>query len=298
MITKSITSTASKAGTTALALCLMAANTAAFARCASREEMTALRVAALRQQLMVAALTCHEASSFNRFVTSYRDEFLVSDRALLRFFARENGSRADDAYNSYKTKMANDSSLRSLSDPWFCGRAKSAFSAALTRNPPLAELVADQSRPIETGFSSCLADDSTVVGTPVSAPVLPSRHRYMLEGTPASSDSTAAGLSSVPEREASVDAKPIVSPPAATANGPAAAPPVNVAGPAQDGDQANAAPEGSYRDAYNAASAPYAYAPPPRAYNAYARWWYAGQRPMQQVQGQDGRWYLVPSDGR
>ncbi len=295
---KSISKPAAKAGTAALALCLLTGNTAALARCASPEEMTALKVAALRQQLMVAALTCHQASSFNRFVTSYQDEFLVSDRALMRFFARQDGSSADDAYNSYKTKMANDSSLRSLSDPWFCGRAKSAFSVALTRNPSLAELVADRSPPIETGFSSCMADDSTAEGTPANAPVLPSRHRYTLEGTPASSDSTAGALSLAPQRDASLAVAPVASPPALP-------PAVPNSSPAPDSAPAYAPQPGSYRDAdngpyaYNAPyAAPYAYTPPPNTYSAYSNWWYSGQRPMQQVQGPDGRWYLVPSDGR
>jgi hypothetical protein len=75
---KSIKTTAMKTGTAALALCLAAGN-AAMARCASPEEMTALKVAAMRQQLMVAGLTCHQASSFNRFVSSSPTKTSQSD---------------------------------------------------------------------------------------------------------------------------------------------------------------------------------------------------------------------------
>jgi len=290
--------TAMKTGTTALALCLVAGN-AAMARCASPEEMTALKVAALRQQLMVAALTCHQASSFNRFVTSYQEEFVSSDHALMRFFAHESGARADDAYNAYKTKMANDSSLRSLSDPWFCGRAHSAFSAALTRNLPLAQLVVDQNQP--TGFSSCMADNSGVAPS-VNGPNLPSRHRYMLEGTPVNADAAPPA----PQREASLDTKPAAAAPAIPIMQPAATPPVAApAVPASDTTPGPAPTDGRYRDADNGPyaygpeySTPNVYQPPPSAYGDYSRWWYAGQSPMQQVQGPDGRWYLVPPGGR
>jgi hypothetical protein len=291
--TRSIMTTAAKTGTTALALCLVAGN-AAMARCASPEEMTALKVAALRQQLMVAALTCHQASSFNRFVTSYREEFVTSDHALLRFFARESGSRADDAYNAYKTKMANDSSISSYNDPSFCGRAHMAFTAALTRNLPLAQLVADETQP--TGFQSCMADNADTEGLSANAPSLPSRHRYMLDGAP---------VSAAPQREASLDAKPVaaaipISPPVTSAP---PAPPVNNVMPASDSDPGPAPTDRRYRDADNG---PYAYSPyysqanvyQPPAYGDYSRWWYAAQRPMQQVQGPDGRWYLIPADGR
>src|SRR3974390_623446 len=149
-----------KAGTTMLALCLGATSVAAGTHCASHEEMTALKVAALRQELMVAGLTCHQASSFNRFVTSYQSELLASDHALMRFFVRQNSARADDAYNSYKTRMANDFSMRSIKDPWFCENARSSLEAALDHNLSLTELVADGARPIHTGYSSCTADDT------------------------------------------------------------------------------------------------------------------------------------------
>src|SRR5579862_7052881 len=171
-------------GTTALALCLLAGNSWAAPQCASPQEMIALRVAAMRQQLMVAALTCHQAGSFNRFVTTYEQELQVSDHELMRFFVRQDSARADDAYNAYKTKMANDSSLRSLNDPWFCGTARASLREALDRNPPLAELVSEDARPIRTGFANCMAD-----GTDQGAPNAPSRHRYLLDNTPTDSNS-------------------------------------------------------------------------------------------------------------
>jgi hypothetical protein len=281
---KKISNMASKAGTTAIALCLIAGNAAAARRCASPEELTALKASALRQQLMVAALTCHEAGSFNRFVTTYHEKFVASDHALMHFFVRQSGGRADDAYNAYKTRMANDSSMRSLNDPRFCGRARETFSAALNRDVPLADLVSDNNRPIETGFAGCMADDAMPeAGPAANTPNLPSRHRYTLDGTAVNANANSADAPLAPQREASLEPK---SPPQAA-----------IATPSEDAGPAVAAPDGDERDADNGpytSNGPYegaySYQPP-----AYSGWWYGAQQPMQQVQGPDGRWYLVPA---
>lgn len=303
-----------KAGTTTLALCLAATSVAAGTRCASHEELTALKVAALRQELMVAGLTCHEASSFNRFVTSYQNELLASDHALMRFFVRQSHARADDAYNSYKTRLANDFSMRSIKDPWFCENAHASLEAALYRNLSLTELVSDGARPIHTGYSSCTADDADYTVAP-AAPNFPSRHAGMADTVTPSTDlaSGSAPLSPVPERQASAETKPIA--PAAIV--PATAPPPAAASaqpapgndtaqdestaddtpPASDEREADNGPYNDPAPAY-AYSQPYAYAQPYSYYRANPYGWYAAPRPMTQVQGPDGRWYLVPAYGR
>ena len=272
---------ASKAGTTAIALCLASTNVMA-ARCASPEEMTALKVAALRQQLMVAALTCHEAPYFNRFVTAYQSELQNSDHALMRFFVRHEHGRADDAYNAYKTRMANDSSMRSIKDPWFCGQAREALIAAVDRNLPLAELVADRARPIATGFETCTADNDYA---PAAAPAFPSRHSDVTESaTVVPNPAPAAPAALPPERQASLDQQPA----AAVLPAPSATEQVAATQDTDDGDN----------DANGYAQAN-AYPIPNYAYGPYQpRWWYGAPQPMQQVQGPDGRWYLVPAGGR
>ena len=141
-----------KTGAAALALSFFASN-AAVAMCAQPQEMAALRAAALRQELMVAALTCHEVDDFNRFVTMYRAEYQTSDRDLQKFFDREGSG--DAGYNAYKTKEANDSSLQSMHDPEFCGRSLAAFDVALHRGLPLAELATAEASIVHTGFEGC-----------------------------------------------------------------------------------------------------------------------------------------------
>ena len=80
-----------KTGFAALTLCWLTGNAMAAARCVEPQDMTALQIAALQQQLMVAALTCHDVDDYNRFVISHQPELQASDRELLRFFIRQDG---------------------------------------------------------------------------------------------------------------------------------------------------------------------------------------------------------------
>lgn len=182
-------SIASKMGAGALALSMMSGNLAVAGSCASPAEMTALRVAALRQQLMVAALSCHRADSFNQFVISNRVALDDSDHALMGFFVRQSAQNGADGYNAYKTRLANDSSLRSLNDPQFCSSAEFAFDLALNRNLSLAELVSQQALPIETGFAGCRANAPTMVAD--ITPRVPARHEDMVDNAPAESAANA-----------------------------------------------------------------------------------------------------------
>src|SRR4051794_21339419 len=97
-------------GSALLALCV-AENAYAGDQCVRRNERMALKVAALQQQLMVAALSCHAIPLYNRFVISYRRDLQRSDNALKGFFIRH-GSVAD--YHAFKTRLANNSSLSSI----------------------------------------------------------------------------------------------------------------------------------------------------------------------------------------
>ena len=71
----------------AFVLSLLAGNAWAAGSCVRPQDVTALRTAALQQQLMVAALTCHDVAAYNRFVISHQGALQVSDKALMDFFA-------------------------------------------------------------------------------------------------------------------------------------------------------------------------------------------------------------------
>lgn len=171
-----------KTGVAALTVCWLAGNAMAATRCVEPQDLTALQIAALQQQLMVAALTCHDVAAYNGFVISHRPELQASDRALLRFF--RNAQKGDDGYNAYKTKLANDSSLRSVRDGRFCPNADAAFSDARAFKGSLAELVAQQPSRVATGYAPCMAQAregvqlaEAVSRPPVRRAIAPPRER-------------------------------------------------------------------------------------------------------------------------
>lgn len=126
------------AGGVALAV-MVATGTGALAapRCARPAEVTAIQVAAVQQQLMVAALTCHDVTSFNAFQTEYSKELRRSDWKLHRMFRRIFGSRGTSQYHAFKTRLANTSSMRSIRDnAAYCKEAQMVFAAALVPDKP------------------------------------------------------------------------------------------------------------------------------------------------------------------
>ena len=177
-----------KAGVAALALCMLTGNAWAGASCARPREMTALRIAALQQRLMVAALACHDAADYNRFVVSHQRELQESDRALKSFFLRQDAQNGADDYSAYKTGLANDSSLRSVRDPRFCRGAKAAFGDEFQRKTSLAELVSQRASLIKTGYESCTPDAQENTMMADATPGLPARHQAFPDTEPSDLD--------------------------------------------------------------------------------------------------------------
>ncbi len=131
----------------ALAGLLVASGTtgAWAAGCATAKDVSALETAALQQELMVAAFSCHAIEQYNGFVLAHRPELMDADARLKAYFVRTSGG--DAGYHTYKTELANASSLRSLHDAdSFCADANDDFetasdgplSAALDAHPWLA----------------------------------------------------------------------------------------------------------------------------------------------------------------
>ena len=149
-----------KSGATALMLCAMAGNVwaaSASAGCAQPEDMTAIKAAAVQQKLMVAALSCNAVQLYNKFVVTYQKDLQASDRALQNFFRRLNGSTGTADYHSFKTRLANTSSIQSIGDiTGYCASAQQAFEAALnSAKINLAVFVSRQSTSADDAFSPC-----------------------------------------------------------------------------------------------------------------------------------------------
>ena len=129
--------------TASAAIALMAlANPALAAGCATPGEAVALRTAVIQQELMVAALQCHEAAAYNRFVMSYRGELQASDATLKAFFVRRGGEHGEAGYDTFKTKSANLSALEQARNAGaFCADAHALFSSAFANQGSLMSFV-------------------------------------------------------------------------------------------------------------------------------------------------------------
>ena len=74
---------------------------------------------------MVAALTCNQIEHFNAFQTSYGKELRRSDASLEHMFRRLYAGRGEAEYHAFKTRLANNSSIRSIHDnPSYCHDAR------------------------------------------------------------------------------------------------------------------------------------------------------------------------------
>jgi hypothetical protein len=137
--------------------------------CARASDLTALQVAAVQQQLMVAAFACNDVSLYNQFVLTYRDELQSSDLALQAFFVRMDDTGGMAEYHTFKTKMANVYSLRSNADKnGYCRNARASFDTALNgekRN--LASFALAQPIAINEPYTNCgpsIAGAATIAG--------------------------------------------------------------------------------------------------------------------------------------
>jgi hypothetical protein len=150
-----------KTSAAALMLTSMLANVCAAseraAGCANPVDMYAVRAAAIQQNLMVAALSCHAVPEYNQFVIRYRAGLQASDHQLESFFRRLYGQSGTAQYHSFKTRLANASSLESINRGLtYCADAQAMFDLALSRGrKSLTAFLSVQPSQAENSFSPC-----------------------------------------------------------------------------------------------------------------------------------------------
>jgi hypothetical protein len=159
-----------KSSTAALMLICMTGNvwaaTANSVGCANPEDMFAVRAAAVQQRLMVAAFTCHAADRYNNFVTSHQKDLQASDLALQNFFLRLNAKTGIADYHSFKTRLANTSSIQSYRDTNYCAEAQTTFDAASDKRRSLSVFMAAQTTAVDDAFSPCQVLTASTNKTP------------------------------------------------------------------------------------------------------------------------------------
>ena len=158
-----------------LALCNSALITSAWAAdCASPAEASALKTAVLQQELMVAALQCHESGAYNRFVNTYRPELQTSDATLKTFFVRRGGEHGEAGYDSFKTKAANLSALEQARHGGaFCADAHVLFQAALAYRGSLMSFVDAHAGAADIGNVCVESRPAPVLARTVEKPATP-----------------------------------------------------------------------------------------------------------------------------
>ena len=216
-----------KASVAGLSLSLIAGTGWAAEVCARPPDLVALQVAALQQQLMVAALTCDDVSLYNRFVTTYQQELLTSDEALQAFFDRFGDQEGGSAYHSFKTKMANVYSGRSAADKKkFCASARASFAPALkSEKVSLATFAMSQPSSVNEPYTNCgdtVAGGAMLARTPVAAPPPPPSNLLTAQNAAAQAKGAASPPPDDKPLSAALQAKQAPAPAPSTA-GPAVA---------------------------------------------------------------------------
>ena len=201
-----------KRGVSALVLLSLMASQAEAKRlhathCATAAEVTAIAATSIQQELMVAALTCNQIANFNAFQTNFSAELRSSDRALMRMFMRLYGGRGTAEYHGFKTRLANNSEIRSIhANSDFCTAAGNVFSAALAPvKPALRDVVSAVQIIDPSPVDSCKME--VVVGHSPKPPVL--------QATTTTTPAPAAPSSGTPAISAVATVVPPASQPAA-----------------------------------------------------------------------------------
>jgi hypothetical protein len=223
----------------------------------------ALQVAALQQQLMVAALTCDDVSLYNSFVITYQKDLVTSDGALQAFFDRFGSEEGTPAYHSFKTKMANVYSARSATDKKrFCENARAAFGPALkTEKMSLASFAMSQPSTVNEPYTNCgesVAGGAMVARTPAVAPLPPRSN--VLTAQNAAAEAKRAAASAPPAADKPLSAALRTNPPPApgpTTAGSAAVAAAGANAAAPSGSQAANSQTNPERSVTRSAQNPY-----------------------------------------
>jgi hypothetical protein len=140
--------------------------------CARQNEVAAFSVAALKSELMVAAVSCHADDQYNDFIRRNRSVLVAEEKTSEGYFSRNDRAHWQRTRDDYITQLANAQSQRAMVlGNQFCQRIIGQFDeiAALSGPEQLATYAASKSAiiPQPMKFSDC----------PASAPAKPVAHK-------------------------------------------------------------------------------------------------------------------------
>ena len=104
---------------------------AAEEACVKGPDEVALQVRVIQTDLMVAALSCGASARYNEFVKANQPVLMAAHTQLTKFFTKKRGGQR--ALNAFITKLANDSSRRSIANiAAFCQETGWLYDAVLS----------------------------------------------------------------------------------------------------------------------------------------------------------------------
>src|SRR5215472_3563168 len=148
-------------------------------KCAAPAEVTAIAATSIQQELMVAALTCNQITNFNAFQTNFGVELRASDHTLMQMFRRLYGGRGEAEYHAFKTRLANNSEMRSIhGNQDFCTAAGLVFGAALAATKPtLSDFVSGVQVADPSPVNSCQMQVTLSLSGAMAAPAILPRQK-------------------------------------------------------------------------------------------------------------------------
>ena len=105
--------------------------------CARPAEIGAFSVAALKSDLMVAAVSCGADAKYNAFVTRYRSALLAQEKTVETYFNRSDKRHWQQDRDDYITQLANAQSQRAMMlGDQFCQRTLGQFDELTALSSP------------------------------------------------------------------------------------------------------------------------------------------------------------------
>lgn len=142
----------------AAAAAVLAFPAMATAACATKSEVQAINLRALKSSLMVAALSCGQQSEYNAFINKHNALFSSDGHEVKGYFSRNYGSSGDYHMNRFITKLANEASNVSMkqSSEAYCTAMKSAFKEIVAMNRESVQSHAASARYVSLhGIDAC-----------------------------------------------------------------------------------------------------------------------------------------------
>ena len=166
--------------------------------CVKGADEVALQLRTVQTDLMVAALSCSASDRYNEFVKANQPALMAAHGQLGKFFDKKRGGQK--ALNAFITKLANDSSKRSVADiARFCQETGWLYDAIL--NPARGDLVTFVGPLLVAqrhGFQSCEPRPSYVVLGPTGPTEVAAATPPPPAAAPAAAPTPAAAAPGVP----------------------------------------------------------------------------------------------------